>query len=215
MVAARVRGRVRAHRLIVAGASLVSTAVAAQTRGDDTSRTNRWTTSAEIGALFGSTWLVGNNNPTITTTPGVMAGLTVNRIVGEKRALGLASRFSAQPLSLREHDMRWSAGTLTQFDMLLTASLFLPEARGPQIAVNVGGGATVLGGARNLTPFRDVARVVPLVEAGMTLHRTSTRHARDQAVFVRYGVLRIDASSSGLTTTGWVRRLAAGVSLSR
>ena len=178
----------------------------------------RWSTSGEVGGILGSDWLVGRSNPTVRTSAGVFLGLNGQRRLVSGTSFGLAARFGAQALSLSENDVRWSGGTLTELDLLAAAAKPIGSTGSP-LALEIAGGVAVVSGARAIAPFRDVARVAPLAEVGMALHRigNTARSQRRAPMFVlRYGVVRLDASAvKASTTSGWVRRFSAGLRIAR
>ena len=168
--------------------------------------------------MLGSDWLVGSSNPTVRTSSGVFFGLNEQRRLVSGAAFGLAARFGAQALSLSENDVRWSGGTLTEFDFLGAAATPIGSTSSP-LALEIAGGFAVLSGARDIAPFRDAGRVAPLAEVGIALRHAgnSARSQRRAPVLVlRYGVVRLDASAvHASTTSGWVRRVSAGLRIAR
>ncbi len=179
-----------------------------------------WSTSGEVGGVLGSEWLVGSSNPTVRTSAGVFLGLNGRRLLMSGAAFGLAARFGAHALSLSENDVRWSGGTLTELDLLGAAAMPIGSASSP-LAVEIAGGVAVVSGAREIAPFRDAARVAPLAEVGIALHRGgggggARSQQRAPMLVVRYGIVRLDASAvNAITTSGWVRRLSAGLRITR
>ncbi len=178
-----------------------------------------WQLAGELGGVVGGTWMRGSNVPTVTTAPGVVLGLNGQRTVSPHASVGAAIRIGAQPLSLTEHDTKWTGGTLSEGNALGVVSLFGARDQPLTVSVDLGLGIAVLSGARSILPFRDASSVSPLGELGVSLRHSTTRSkpAGDaQAVFVRYSMLRLDASATEtIATTGWVGRLTAGVRITK
>lgn len=178
-----------------------------------------WHVAGELGGVVGGTWLNGSNAPTVTSTPGVVLGIKVQRTVSPHASAGAAIRLAAQPLSLRERDTKWSGGTLTEGDLLGVVSLYAARDQPVSVSVDVGLGIAVLSGARSILPFRDASHLSPLGELGVSLRQSTTRAQsarQERALFVRYGMLRLDASATEtIATTGWVGRLTAGVRITK
>ncbi len=179
----------------------------------------QWHVTGELAGVIGGTWLNGSTAPTVTTAPGVVLGIDVHRNVSSRASAGASVRIGAQPLSLTERETKWSGGTLTEGNALGVVSLFATGEKNLNISLDFGFGIALLSGARSILPFRDASSLSPLGELGVSLHRNTTglKSARyEQGLFVRYSMLRLDASAAEATaTTGWVSRLTAGVRISK
>lgn len=174
-----------------------------------------WQVAGELGGVVGGSWLKGANAPTVTSASGVVLGINVQRTVLPHASAGAAVRIGAQPLSLTERDAKWSGGTLTEGDVLGVVSLIGAGKQPLSVSVDLGLGVAILSGARSILPFRDASNLAPLGELGVSLRRSVSRSQtarQKQALFIRYSILRVDASAvETIVTTGWVGRLSVGV----
>ncbi len=179
----------------------------------------QWQVTGELGGVMGGTWLNGLTAPTVTTAPGVVLGIEVQRNVSSHASAGVSVRVGAQPLSLTELNTKWSGGTLTEGNALGIVSLFAKSEKHLKMSLDLGLGIATLAGARNILPFRDASSLSPLGELGVSLHRDTAglkSAQREQGLFVRYSIIRLDASAVEATaTTGWIGRLTAGVRLAK
>jgi hypothetical protein len=75
----------------------------------------------------------------------------------------------------------------------------------------------VLTGARNVLPFHDASSVAPIAEGGFSFRRDANSSTpQDLALFVHYGIVRLDASAANaMTTSGWVKRVTIGLRVTR
>jgi hypothetical protein len=171
---------------------------------------------------LGGTWLSGAAAPTVSTRPGVALSLDVHRTTGSRISGGGAARVQAQPLQLREHDIEWDGGTLTDAQLLGTLAVALHRGSSLQSALEFGGGLTFLSGARTLYPFSQAGRVTVASEGGISLQRSDARHTRAMAIVLRYAVVRLDPGPTSVTnpeamsgTVGWVGRSTLGLRIQR
>lgn len=176
-----------------------------------------WRVTAEVGGVLGGTWLDGSTAPTVRTDPGATIGVGAMRMVGANVAAGVGVRVGAQPVSVKENGVSWSGGTLTEADALGTLSFLTPQSTPLRPSLDLGAGVAVLSGARTVLPFRDASHIAPIGEAGVTLRRVDPNPNKQEiALFVHYGVLRLDASATDASTaSGWVSRISAGFKVTR
>ncbi len=205
--------RRRALQLIVLAATLLfdGVSLSAQRAPDG------WRVTGEVGGVLGGTWLRGVGAPTVTTDPGATIGVGATRQLVSGVSAGATLRIGAQPVVMREVGATWSGGTLTEADVL--AQLIVMSAQGTTLrpALEVGVGAAVLTGARDVLPFHDASRVAPIAEAGFSVRRDANSSTpQDLALFVHYGIVRLDASgTNAVTSSGWVRRVTLGLRVTR
>lgn len=190
-----------------------------------------WAVAGEFAGALGGTWLESTGAPLVTTTTGAQLSLSANRPTSARIALGAAVRVSAQSLQLQEAGASWSGGTLTTAQVLGTMSIDLPHTERVTPAIEVGGGLSVLSGAKELLPFSTASRMAPAGEVGISVRRTANTDVdvrrtafdlRALALVVRYDVTRLDPGSSAPgggvprgATAGWVGRLLVGVRVMR
>lgn len=176
-----------------------------------------WRVTAEVGGILGGTWLDGTSAPTVRTDPGATIGVGLARMVGPNVSGGVGVRVGAQPVSVKENGASWSGGTLTEADAMGTLSFLTAQSTPLRPSLDLGAGVAVLSGARTLLPFRDASRIAPIGEAGVTLRRVNPNpNKQEVALFVHYGVLRLDASAADASTaSGWVSRISAGFKVTR
>jgi hypothetical protein len=187
-------------------------AVASAQRAPD-----RWRFTGDVGGVLGGTWLRGIGAPTVTTDPGASIGVGASRPIGSGSAVGALLRIGAQPVVMKESGTTWSGGTLTETDVLATLVLMSPQGTALRPALELGAGAALLSGARNVLPFHDASSVAPIVEGGVAVRRDANSSSpEDLALFVHYGLVRLDASqTNAVSTSGWVPRLIVGLRVTR
>ncbi len=151
------------------------------------------------------------------TDPGATIGVGGQRMVAMNVSAGLGVKVGAQPVSVKEGGETWSGGTLTEADALGTLSFLTAQSTPLRPSLDIGAGVAVLSGARTLLPFRDASRIAPIGEAGVTLRRVDPNpNKQELALFVHFGVLRLDASATDASTgSGWVSRISAGLKVTR
>lgn len=190
-----------------------------------------WAVAGEFAGALGGTWLESTGAPRVTTTTGAQLSLSVNRPTSTRVALGAAIRVSAQSLQLKEAGTSWSGGTLTTGQVLGTMSIYLPHSERISPALEVGGGLSMLSGAKTLLPFSTASRIAPAGEIGLSVRRTANTDVdvrrtafdlRALALVVRYDVTRLDPGSSASggevprgATAGWVGRFFVGARVMR
>ena len=185
-----------------------------------------WTVNGEAGALIGGAWLTGENAPRVTTGAGAVVSLGVRRSAGVRSNAGLSLRVAVQQVEMRELGARWDAGTLTDAQLLGTASVALRRSGRVHSDVEIGAGVAVLSGARSVFPFSDVSRFAPAAEVGIAAmpggRRESDRGLRPFALVARYSVMRLDPASGTagapdemVATAGWVGRVTIGLRVQR
>lgn len=179
----------------------------------------RWRVTSEVGAVVGGTWLEGRRAPRVATSLGAVAGLGVLRAAGEYLTAGAGLRIGRQQLRIRESGESWKGGGITEANALANVSLHSRTRSATRIALDLSGGAAILGGAADILPFQDAATLGPLVEIGLSLHRGETdgdASRRSYALLLRYSALRLDANIvNAVTTTGWVGRTVLGLKVIR
>ena len=176
-----------------------------------------WRVTAELGGVLGGTWLEGTGAPTVRTDPGATIGVGAQRMVATNVSAGVGVKVGAQPVSVKESGASWSGGTLTEADALGTMSFLTAQSTPLRPSLDISAGVAVLSGARTLLPFRDASRIAPIGEAGVTLRRVDPNpNKQELALFVHFGVLRLDASATDASTvSGWVSRISAGLKVTR
>jgi len=176
-----------------------------------------WRVTAEVGGVFGGRWFEGNGAPSVRTEPGATIGVGAQRMVGPNVSAGVGVKVGAQPVSVNEDGASWTGGTLTEADAIGTVSFLTAQSTPLRPSLDIGAGVAVLSGARALLPFRDASRIAPIGEAGVTLRRVDPNPNKQEiAVFVHYGMLRLDASATDASTiSGWVSRISAGFKVTR
>lgn len=188
------------------------TASGAKTAADET----RWRISAEVGGVFGGSWLSGINAPRVSTDPGLALSVAVNRQSG-RTSVGLGVRGAMQPISMNETGMKWSGGTATDAQLLGTVAYSVRRTGQLLADAEIGGGVAFIAGTREVFPFTETSRVAPVAEGGIALSLgevgESLYRYRPFALVVRYGVLHVDAlggdanlPSSMTAGAGWVGR---------
>jgi len=176
-----------------------------------------WRVTGEVGGVIGGTWLRGTGAPTVTTDPGATIGVGASRQLVSGVSAGATLRIGAQPVVMKETGATWAGGTLTETELM--AQLTIMSAQGTTLrpALELGAGAALLTGARNVLPFHDASSIAPIAEGGFSVRRdANSSTSRELALFVHYGLVRLDASAAGaVTTSGWVQRLTIGLRVTR
>ncbi len=163
----------------------------------------------------------------MSSTTGAMLSLTASRETHLGVRAGVAVRVASQPLTLREADVQWDGGTLSDAELLGTVAVALRRGRRIRSDLEAGAGLVALSGARTLLPFATASRIATVGEAGISLRRGSGLDAvarqsafdlRSLALFARYSVMRLDPGIDASAvvgdtpgTTGWVGRIAIGL----
>ena len=187
------------------------------TAGTNAAIDTRWRLSAEVGGVFGGSWLSGDNAPRISTDPGLALSVAVGRQTSLRTTIGLGLRGAMQPITMNEAGMTWSGGTATDAQLLGTVAYTLKNSGQLLSDVELGGGMAFIAGTREVFPFTETSRVAPVGEAGIALSLgdvgESLYRYRPFSLVVRYGVLRVDAlggdanlPSSMTANAGWVGR---------
>lgn len=206
-----------------------SRAVLAQGSTATASATSRgaWRATAEVGGVFGGTWLEGLSAPTVSTDAGATIGVGLKRRVADRVTVGAALSVGSQAISLAEGGTQWSGGTLTEANLQGVLSFLTSQGTPLRPSLDLSAGLTVLSGARDVAPFRDASRIAPLGEIGLTVRRLEHRVDRQEyALFARYGAVRMRGSATAVPLTsanaargsdgaGWVGRWRAGLQVTR
>ena len=206
----KTQGKLHIALLIIAVSSAANT-LSAQGAIDG------WRVTGEVGGVIGGTWLRGAGVPAVTTDPGATIGVGASRQLVSGVNAGATLRIGAQPVVMKESGATWAGGTLTETELM--AQLTIMSAQGTTLrpALELGAGAALLTGARNVLPFHDASSIAPIAEGGFSVRRDANSSGpQDLALFVHYGIVRLDASAAGaVTTSGWVRRLTIGLRVTR
>lgn len=203
--------------------------VAAQGSSQTTSGAGRggWRATAEVGGVFGGTWLEGATAPTVSTDAGATIGVGLKKRMNDRIATGAAVTVGAQAISLAETGQQWSGGTLTEVNLQGLLSFLTSQGTPFRPSLDLSMGAVVLSGADQILPFRGASRVAAIGEVGVTARRVEHRVNRQEfALFVRYGAVRltglateapITSSSAAIANdgAGWVGRWRAGLQVTR
>ena len=176
-----------------------------------------WRVTADVGGTFGGTWLKGSTIPTVATDGGGTIGLGAVHALSPFLSVGASAHIGAQSVSIKDQGAQWSGGTLTETELMAQFAITAAEGTFLRPALEFGAGAAALSGARSVLPFRDASSIAPIGEIGISLRRANLEvGSQDLAIFVHYGVVRLDANAStSSTTSGWIRRLSAGLRLTR
>lgn len=188
----------------------------------------RWTISGEAGGVLGGKWLDGPDAPTITSGAGAELSLRALYPASNRVSAGVAVRVAAQSLRLREQGASWDGGTLTTGQLLAIAAYGLSRGISWDSDLDVGGGLTLLSGARAIFPFSTASRVAPSGDVGVSFRHqasVSPSGARRRSLigqtglFARYGITRLDPGSASpggaVGVSGWVTRTSVGLRIER
>lgn len=207
--------------LALACASVVSVVVDAQPPAD---AGQSWTFSAEAGAVHGGTWLDGKTVPRVRGGFGAAFSVATLHHPALRTSVGLAARLAIQPVRVREADVSWDGGTLTDAQLMGVAAWSLRTQGTLRPQAEFGAGVSLLSGARAVYPLTGT-QVAPTVEAGLSVsHDASGASVRRRtlALFVRYAITRLDpgvaplgdtnAALAGMSTaSGWAGRTSVGI----
>ena len=131
--------------------------------------------------------------------------------------VSLDVRLSNASVKLTEDAQKWGGGTLTLVDVIGTLGwrLLLPDHG--YVSFEGGLGVTVLGGARNVAPFHEASRAIPVAEATIAYDLPFTFSRATTALLVRSSFLRIGGKNAddAVQAPGYVRRVSVGVRVSR
>ncbi|MBL0172962.1 MAG: hypothetical protein IPP90_20100 [Gemmatimonadaceae bacterium] len=186
----------------------------------------RWRYGGEVGGVLGGTWLSGPSSPSVVTGTGASLSVDVQRSASARVNAGGALRVMAQPVRLREARTQWDGGTLTVAQAMAIVDVAMHRGHRADAHVELGGGLSLLSGARSVYPFSSAARVTPTTEVGILLERVTHGDAAlsrwPLGLSVRYSVARVAPGSSPTTaidgtraSAGWVGRTTIGLRVKR
>lgn len=206
-------------------ASALPLVVEAQPPADDSR--GAWALSAEAGAANGGTWLEGDAAPRVRGGLGAAFSLAALHHTSPRMSVGMAVRLALQPIRVREADVSWDGGTLSDVQLLGVTTWSLRDQGIVQPQAELSAGVSLLSGSRAVYPLAGT-HLAPTVAAGLSLARGLRRFAtgRTLALFVRYTATRLDpkvaplVSTDGFTavmptSSGWAGRASAGVRVVR
>lgn len=187
--------------------------------------------TAEVGALFGGSWVSGKNAPNVTGGSGILLSLGLLQHISNRNDAGIVVRGSLQAIEISELGVTWDGGTTIEGQLLGTMRFLLPSKRSIRPQVDVAAGMTVISGAESVFPFSKSGRLAPMADLGVALGWFSGPpddvvevtpvprvRRKELLIFVRYGVVRLDPAAEPGTvneviqsTAGFVGRVTAGL----
>lgn len=169
--------------------------------------------SAEVAVRLPVTWASGVGAPKVKTQFAPMLSLNLGGALNANTRASLDTRISNTDIRMTENGVSWSGGTLTLVDVVATLGwrpLLLNDHR---LSVEIGAGATVFAGSRNVAPFKDSKSVVPIAE-GTVAYDLPFKFAKNAvALLARETIMRMGGAdvSDAVQQPGYVHRVSFGL----
>lgn len=173
----------------------------------------------EAGVTVGGTWHEGQPGPTVSSTPGVFAGIGAQRVLSQRLVGGFVARLLMSGLSIEEGGEQWKGnGRVFEGNFLFTLSVPTRTSGEWRAMLDMNGGVNALGGPSDLQPFRHASRWAPMGEIGVTLSRGSASAPivrSELALFARYNLMQTLLPDNSTVSSGTTGRMLVGMRIVR
>ena len=169
--------------------------------------------SAEAALRLPVTWASGTGAPTVRTQVAPVLSLNLGGPISATMRFSIDTRLSNTDIQLNENGTHWSGGTLTLVDVVGTLG-WRPVLQGNHRAsFEIGAGATVFAGSRDVTPFRGAHGVIPIGEGTFVYDLPLKFVQNTTAAFVRGTLTRIGGANGddAVKDPGYVHRVSLGI----
>ena len=194
------RSRMRAGILAIALQAAAANAVHSQS-------------SAEAAVRLPVTWASGAGAPTVKTQFAPMLSLNLGGALNASSRASLDTRISNTDIRMTENGVSWTGGTLTLVDVVATLAWRPTIQNAHSLSLEVGAGATVFAGARNVAPFKEGKSVVPIAEATAAYDLPFTFAKNTVALLARESIMRMGGANTedAVRGAGYVHRVSFGL----
>ncbi|MEP6765883.1 MAG: hypothetical protein ABJB66_16330, partial [Gemmatimonadaceae bacterium] len=142
-----------------------------------------------------------------------MLSLNLGGAIGANTRASLDTRISNTDIRMTENGVSWTGGTLTLVDVVATVGWRPLFQNNHRLSFELGAGATVFAGSRNVAPFKEGKSAVPIAEGTIAYDLPFKISKNAVAVIARESIMRMGGANSddAVRDPGYVHRVSFGM----